>query len=195
MLAMDEKLLARFEAIKRFYLREGRMPSYSEMAEIFGFNSKNAVFKVVNKLVNSGLLKKDKKGRVSLRESPFSIGVLGYVEAGFPSPAEEELLDKISLERFLIKNPNSTFMLKISGDSMIEAGILPGDFVLVDRSLKPKVGDIVIARVDGDWTVKYLRKKDNRLILVPANKNYKTIVPEEELYIAGVVIGVVRKYR
>lgn len=195
MLAMDEKLLARFEAIKRFYLREGRMPSYSEMAEIFGFNSKNAVFKVVNKLVNSGLLKKDKKGRVSLRESPLSIGVLGYVEAGFPSPAEEELLDKISLERFLIKNPNSTFMLKISGDSMIEAGILPGDFVLVDRSLKPKNGDIVIARVDGDWTVKYLRKKDNRLILVPANKNYKTIVPEEELYIAGVVIGVVRKYR
>lgn len=195
MLAMDEKLLARFEAIKRFYLREGRMPSYSEMAEIFGFNSKNAVFKVVNKLVNSGLLKKDKKGRVSFRESPLSIGVLGYVEAGFPSPAEEELLDKISLERFLIKNPNSTFMLKISGDSMIEAGILPGDFVLVDRSLKPKNGDIVIARVDGDWTVKYLRKKDNRLILVPANKNYKTIVPEEELYIAGVVIGVVRKYR
>ena len=195
MLAMDEKLLARFEAIKRFYLREGRMPSYSEMAEIFGFNSKNAVFKVVNKLVNSGLLKKDKKGRVSLRESPLSIGVLGYVEAGFPSPAEEELLDKISLERFLIKNPNSTFMLKISGDSMIEAGILPGDFVLVDRSLKPKNGDIVIARVDGDWTVKYLRKKDNRLILVPANKNYKTIVPEEELYIAGVVIGVVRKCR
>ncbi len=192
---MDEKLLERFEAIKRFYLREGRPPSYSEMAEIFGFSSKNAVFKVVNKLVDRGLLKKDKKGRVSFRESPFSIGVLGYVEAGFPSPAEEELLDKVSLEKFLIKNPNATFMLKISGDSMIEAGILPGDFVLVDRSLKPKNGDIVIARVDGDWTVKYLKRRNGRLILVPANKKYTAIVPKEELYIAGVVIGVIRKYR
>ncbi len=195
MIDMDEKLLERFEGIKRFYLREGRMPSYSEMAEIFGFSSKNAVFKVVGKLVDKGLLKKDKKGRVGFRESPYSIGVLGYVEAGFPSPAEEELLDKLSLERFLIKNPNSTFMLKISGDSMIEAGILPGDFVLVDRSLKPKIGDIVIARVDGNWTVKYLKKKNNRLVLAPANKDYKIIVPDDELYIAGVVIGVVRKYR
>ena len=192
---MDEKLLKRFELIKGFYLKNSRMPSYSEMAGLFGFKSKNAVYKVVGKLIEEKVLRKDKKGRVVLVADPISIRVLGYVEAGFPSPAEEELLDAVSLNKFLIKNPNSTFMLKVSGDSMVEAGIMPGDFVLVDRSLKPKNGNIVIARVDGEWTIKYLRKRDNRFILVPANKRFETIIPKDELYIAGVVIGVIRKYR
>lgn len=192
---MDEKLLKRFELIKGFYLKNSRMPSYSEMAELFGFKSKNAVYKIVGKLIEEKVLRKDKKGRVVLVADPIYIRVLGYVEAGFPSPAEEELLDAVSLNKFLIKNPNSTFMLKVSGDSMVEAGIMPGDFVLVDRSLKPKNGNIVIARVDGEWTIKYLRKRDNRFILVPANKRFETIIPKDELYIAGVVIGVIRKYR
>ncbi len=192
---MDEKLLKRFELIKGFYLKNSRMPSYSEMAGLFGFKSKNAVYKVVGKLIEEKVLRKDKKGRVVLVADPIYIRVLGYVEAGFPSPAEEELLDAVSLNKFLIKNPNSTFMLKVSGDSMVEAGIMPGDFVLVDRSLKPKNGNIVIARVDGEWTIKYLRKRDNRFILVPANKRFETIIPKDELYIAGVVIGVIRKYR
>ena len=84
--------------------------------------------------------------------------MLGMVTAGFPSPAEEELVDALSLDDYLIGNRQATFILKVSGDSMRDAGILPDDLVIVDRGLNPKNGDIVIAEVDGEWTMKYLKK-------------------------------------
>ncbi len=86
-------------------------------------------------------------------------------------------------------------MLRVSGDSMSEAGILPGDMVLVDKGQPPKSGDIVIAEVDGEWTMKYLRKRGENVALIPANPKYKPIKPKSELKIAGVVTAVVRKYR
>ena len=153
---IQTKLKDRFNLIKNFYINHSRMPSYSEMSFLFGVKSKNAVFKIVNRLIELNLLKKDEKGYLSFSSNPFSIKLLGYVEAGFPSPAEEELMDTLSLDRFLVDNPESTFMLKVSGDSMIEAGILPGDYVIVDRAKTPNEHDIVIAQVDGKWTMKYL---------------------------------------
>ena len=128
-------------------------------------------------------------------EEKVELRIVGDITAGFPSPAEEELFENISLEEWLIRNPTSTFLVKVYGESMIEAGILPGDFVLVDRSLPPKNGDIVIAEVDGEWTMKYFRKQRGEIILVPANPRYPPIKPTESLNIFGVVVGVVRKYR
>lgn len=192
---MDERLKERVKTLMLFYRERGRMPSYSEITKITGLRSKNAVFKLIDKLERMKILRRDEKGRLiplSLKE-PFR--VLGTVEAGFPSPAEEELVDTISLDRFLINNPDSTFILKVSGDSMAGAGILPGDMVLVDRSLSPKNGDIVIAQVDGEWTMKFLKKRGDSLTLVPANEKYKPIKPKRELNIAGVVIAVIRKYK
>ncbi len=186
----------RIKLIKNFYEQHMRMPSYAEMALLFGVKSKNAVYKSVRKLIEAGLLEKDETGHIKLTRNPTGIRILGSVEAGFPSPAEEELRDTVSLERFLIDNPESTFMLEVSGDSMINAGILPGDYVLVDKSKKPMLHDIVIAQVDGEWTMKYLeRDRSGKYVLTPANPKYSPIKPEEELIIAGVVIGVVRKYR
>ena len=78
--------------------------------------------------------------------------------AGFPTPAEEELVDTITIDEFLINNKEATYMLKVSGDSMIDAGIQPGDMVLVERNRNAKEGDIVIAEVDNEWTMKYLEK-------------------------------------
>ena len=89
---------------------------------------------------------------------------------------------------------SATFLLKVSGDSMVEAGILPGDMVLIDKAQVPKSGDIVIAEVDGAWTMKYLRKRGESVALIPANPRYKPIKPQKELRIAGVVTAVVRKY-
>ncbi|GLI54481.1 LexA repressor [Thermodesulfovibrio yellowstonii] len=171
------------------------MPSYSEVASLCGFRSKNASFKFVEKLIKLGLLSKDEKGRILPLKISNYVRVLGAVEAGFPSPAEEELLDTLSLDRWLITNPASTFMLKVTGDSMIEAGILPGDMVLVDRAFTPKNGDIVIAQVDGQWTMKYFSKRGKEILLIPANQKYKPIKPKSELNIAGVVISVIRKLR
>jgi repressor LexA len=122
------------------------------------------------------------------------IGVLGSVEAGFPSPAEEELVDTISLDDLLIQNRDASFLLRVSGDSMTGAGIMPGDMVIVDKGQTPKSGDIVIAQVDGEWTMKYLRKRGDEVMLVPANPKYQPIKPKTELKISGVVTAVVRKY-
>lgn len=85
-------------------------------------------------------------------------------------------------------------MLKVSGESMIDAGIMPGDMVLVDRSLTPSDGNIVIAEVDKQWTVKYFRKKGNDIYLEPANIKFPIIRASEELRIAAVVKAVIRKY-
>jgi repressor LexA len=122
------------------------------------------------------------------------IPILGTIEAGFPSPAEEELIDVMTLDEYLIPNKEATYMLQVKGDSMIDAGIRPGDIALVERGADAKDGDIVVAEVDGQWTMKYLRKRAGRTYLEPANKKYKPIYPEDTLKIAAVLVGLVRKY-
>ena len=183
-----------FEAIIGFYKQSKRMPSYQEIMGLTGFKSKNAVFKLVNKMVNSGLVEKDSLGRITPMKLFGETRVLGVVEAGFPTPAEEELLDTMSLDEYLIDNKEATFILQVSGPSMIDAGILPKDLVLVERTNEAKPGDIVIAEVDGKWTMKYLRQKGNRMYLEAANKKFPPIYPEEELKISAVVKAVIRKY-
>lgn len=190
----DEKTKTRINALTDFYYSRGRMPSFSELSELWKLKSKNAVSKTVNKLEKLKVLGKDKKGRIIPRSLTSSLRLLGFVEAGFPSPAEEELADTISLDKFLIQNKEATFLLKVSGDSMSEAGILPGDMVIVDKGKSPKTGDIVIAEVDGEWTIKYLRKRGKKILLVPANPKYIPVTPKKELVIGGVVTAVVRKY-
>lgn len=191
----EDKLRARTRDISLFYHQKGRMPSFSEIGEMVGLRSKNAVYKLVNKLERLKVIGKDPKGRLIPGSIASPVKMLGTVEAGFPSPAEEELTDTLSLDDLLIQNREATFLLKVSGDSMSGAGILPGDMVLVDRGQSPKSGDIVIAEVDGEWTMKYLKKRGESVTLVPANPKYQPIRPKKEMKIAGVVTAVVRKYR
>ena len=191
----EGKLRGRIKDISRFYREKGRMPSFSEIGEMAGLRSKNAVFKLINRLEDIGILERDEKGRLIPKSIAGSVRVLGTVEAGFPSPAEEELADTLSLDDLLIQNRQATFLLKVSGDSMSGAGILPGDMVIVDRSQTPKSGDIVIAEVDGQWTMKYLKKRGESVTLMPANSQYQPIKPKKELKIGGVVTAVVRKYK
>jgi len=187
-------LKARAEAISEFYRNAGRMPSFSEIGEMLGLKSKNAVSKLVSRLEDMNILERDKTGRLIPGSIAYPIRILGTVEAGFPSPAEEELADNISLDDMLIQNRQATFLLKVSGDSMMDAGILPGDMVIVDRGQTAKSGDIVIAEVDGAWTMKYFKKRGEMVVLLPANPKYKPIRPKDELKVAGVVTAVVRKY-
>ena len=191
----ENRLKARIRDIADFYHKKGRMPSFSEIGDMVGMKSKNAVYKLVNKLEKLKVLERDDKGRLIPGSIASSVKILGTVEAGFPSPAEEELSDTLSLDALLVKNPQATFLLKVSGYSMSEAGILPGDMVIVDKGQVPKSGDIVIAEVDGEWTMKYLDKSGDGVTLMPANPKFKPIKPKKELKIAGVVTAVVRKYR
>jgi repressor LexA len=171
------------------------MPSYQEIMDILGFKSKNAVYKLVNKLVAENVVSKDAQGRLIPHRLLGEVPLLGLVEAGIPTVADEVALETMSLDEYLITDPAKTFILEVKGDSMIEEGIHEGDLVIVERKSEPRDGDIVIAEVDGGWTMKFLRKKPGKPVyLEPANRNYKPIYPEHDLRIAAVVKGVIRKY-
>jgi SOS regulatory protein LexA len=182
--------------ITKFYTDNKIMPSYSEMAKMFGFKSKNAVFKLVAKLVEEGFVEKDSSGRLVPNRLFGGVRVLGAVEAGFPTPAEEDLAETMSLDNYLIENKEATFMLRVSGESMLDAGIQPGDMVIVERTADAKDGDIVVAFIDGGYTVKFLRKRSGKVWLEAANERFTDIVPAEgeELKIMAVVKAVIRKY-
>jgi repressor LexA len=181
-------------AIGGFYQRQRRMPSYAEMLPLLGVRSKSVVHFWINKLRGEGLLEKDEQGHLRPCLRTFGIPLAGEVAAGFPSPAEEELRDIISFDEYLVTRPETSFILRVSGDSMTGEGIMEGDLVIVDNGREPKNGDIVIAEVDGEWTMKYFRKEGKNVFLEAANPKYPNIIPQAELRMGGVVTAVIRKY-
>jgi len=117
------------------------------------------------------------------------------ISAGFPSPADDFKETRISLDKELVKNKEATFYARVSGDSMIEAGLDDGDLLVIDRSLNPENGKIAICLIDGDFTVKRIKKEKNKFYLMPENKKYKAIElkEENELIIWGIVEYVIKK--
>ena len=117
------------------------------------------------------------------------------ISAGFPSPADDFKETRISLDRELVKNKEATFYARVSGDSMIEAGLDDGDLLVIDRSKNPENGKIAICLVDGEFTVKRIKNEKNKLYLMPENKKYKPIElkEENELIIWGIVEYVIKK--
>ncbi|OJX04788.1 MAG: DNA polymerase V [Caedibacter sp. 38-128] len=115
------------------------------------------------------------------------------VAAGAPSPAEDFSDGQLDLNDHLLKNPQSTFFVRVSGDSMINAGIHPEDLLIVDRSIRPAQGRVVIAVVNGELTVKRLFKENNKVFLMPENPNYPALEITEEMdfMIWGVVTNVI----
>lgn len=183
------------EKLIEFYDDRNRMPSYAEMMDMFGFKSRNSVYKLVNKFVDEGLVEKDGEGRLAPGDIRSSLKVLGSVQAGFPTPAEEdEMAAPMNIDDFMIDKKKASYLLTVSGDSMVDAGIHEGDMVVVEKTMNAKVGDIVIALVDGDWTMKYLRNTRGKFYLEAANPRYSDIHPSTDMQIGGVVKGVLRKY-
>jgi SOS regulatory protein LexA len=180
--------------IAAFFRENRRMPTYAEMTDLLGVRSKSVVHFWVKKLLTEGLLEKDSHGFLKPSRSSLSLPVVGSVAAGFPSPAEEELRDIISFDEYLVTRPESSFLLKVIGDSMTGEGIMEGDLVIVERGRDPKNGDIVVAEVDGEWTLKYFRKEGENVILEAANPKYQPIRAKSELRLGGVVTAVIRKY-
>lgn len=164
------------------------------MCKIYGFNSKNAAFRLAKRLIDEGFIEKDAAGRLIPRGESFGLQLVGYVQAGFPTPAEEALVDTLSLDDYLVEKPEDSFLLKVSGDSMIDAGIHEGDMVIVERGRTPMSGNIVLACVDNEWTLKYYRNSSGTIELVPANSKYPVIFPKNELTIGGVVKALMRRY-
>jgi DNA polymerase V len=135
----------------------------------------------------------------SLHRAPVNLPLYSSkVSAGFPSPAEEHVEKRLNPNDFLIDQEDATFFVTIQGYSMMDVGLLPGDKVVVDRSKTPNVGDIVLAVINGEFTIKTLAKnKSGAPRLLPANKDFKPIEITEEMQfeIWGVVTGSFRRFR
>ena len=182
------------QSLVAFYRDSKRMPTYAEMMDLFEVRSKSVVSYWIEKLIEQGVLEKDSQGHLKLSWVSFGIPLVGNVAAGLPVSAEENMHDVVSMDEYLVKKPDSSFLLRVTGDSMIGAGIMEGDLVVVEQDRQPKNGDIVLAEVDGQWTMKYFRKQGGEVILEAANPAYPIIHPREELKIGGVITASVRKY-
>ncbi|MFB3082881.1 MAG: LexA family protein [Gammaproteobacteria bacterium] len=119
------------------------------------------------------------------------------VSAGFPSPADDHVEQRLNPSDYLVKNDTATFFVRIKGDSMIEAGIFDNDVLVIDRSRTHQTGDIVLAVLDGEFTVKILGRSRKSVKLIPANRNYPVIEIKkgQSLEIWGVVTGSMRKFK
>lgn len=134
---------------------------------------------------------------VPLSEVPLVLPMAGdRVQAGFPSPAEDFAVKRIDLNEVLITHPQATFLLRVAGDSMRDAGIFDGDTLMVDRAIKPRHGHIVVAVVDGEFTVKYLYQRAGRVKLKPANPTFPDIQMKEgqTLEVWGVVTASIKRF-
>jgi DNA polymerase V len=174
------------------YLRSGQIKAN----KIGQWRIKPADFNKFLKKNFSGLKKNRAKLYRPQAKTAFNLPLyLSPVAAGFPSPAEDFIEDKLDLNTYLIKNQPATFLVRVQGDSMKGAGINSGDILVVDRSRETADGKIVVAVIDGEMTVKRISKQKNKLYLMPENEDYRPIEikGENELLIWGVVTGVVRK--
>ncbi len=183
------------EKIIAFYQERGRMPTYTEIMQLVGFSSRGSVAKLINRLEARTLLRKDTNGALLPPRQLTATPLLGIVEAGFPAPAEAYNGETISIDDYLIPRKQASFILTVKGDSMRDAGIIEGDLVVVERGAPARVGDIVIACIDGEHTMKYYRQQGRTTFLEPANPDYPRLYPKESLSIDAVVRGVIRKYR
>ena len=188
--------------ITEFQGKRGYSPSLADLAVAFGVRSKNSIAKVVNTLVSQKQIEKDPKGRIKIIASahhnddgggPLTLPLFGPIAAGFAAPVEEYAEEQITLEQYLVSNRSATFLLRVKGDSMINAGIHEGDLVVVDRAKQPKVEDIVVGVMDGEFTLKRLKKDKGKFYLQAENPEYPDLFALEELKVAGVVVGMMRK--
>jgi repressor LexA len=189
--------------IVEFQRKRGYSPSLADLALAFGVNSKNAIAKVVNALVRERHIEKDPKGRIKIIEQPAQeapqpmvLPLFGPISAGFAAPVEEQAEEMLDLEEYMVpqRARGSVFLLRVKGDSMIDAGIREGDLVIVQRGAEPKVGDIVVGALDGEFTLKRLKRDKGKYYLQAENQAYPDMYALEELQVAGVVRGVIRKY-
>ena len=179
--------------VKNFYFRYKRLPTYREMRKLFGFASPNAVAYLVYKWIDKGIVQMEDR-KLSPADNFFSLPLLGNIRAGSPTMESDYEYEAVSLDRYLIGNPGYSYLLRVSGDSMIHAGIQSGDLVILDKKREPKNGDIIAAYIDNEWTLKYFFNEHGRVYLKAANPKYADLIPRESLVNGGVVVKVIREY-
>ena len=181
--------------LQDYYAQHGVMPSLASLGELVGLRSKASAAALANRLKLAGYLTHTPDRRLAPTERFFERVVVDTVRAGLPQAANDPGTEAVAIDRFLVSKPSRTVVLVVKGDSMIDAGLLEGDRLVVDRGRAAVVGDIVVAIVDNQLTVKYLARDKRGIHLKPGNPDYDLIRPQGEMEIYGVVTGSFRKYR
>ncbi len=183
------------EKLQDYYARHRVLPSYARIGTLVGLSSKASVAEMVLRLKAERFLESSPDRRLKPGKRFFERPLAESVRAGLPSPAADSGPERISIDEHLVANPSRTILITVKGDSMIDAGIHPGDVVVVEKRASAQPGEIVVAIVDNDFTLKRLHMERGRIVLKPENRSYPVIRPKGDLEIFGVVIGMFRKYR
>ncbi|MBD3328014.1 repressor LexA [Candidatus Peregrinibacteria bacterium] len=206
---MSEILTEKQEAVLRFIedyqIEHGSSPTIREMREFFGVSSDNSILKHIKALEEKGYIMKDDTPRgikllssvkERLESSEKKLPLLGMVPAGGPILTEEYIESWMKVGDDIVHNFKNSYLLRVTGDSMIDVGIYEGDVLVVCGSLEPRVGDVVVGLVDNQNTVKtYMKDATGNVYLKPENPNYDNIYPDGSLCVQGVVTGLIRQYR
>lgn len=177
------------------YARIGVLPSFAGICKVVGFRAKTAAVRLAGRLKKAGYLRATPNGRLVPGPRFFARPLAANaIPAGKPDLAQEQSIEEITIDSFLIDKPSKTILVPVKGMSMKDAGIYDRDIVVVERQPDAEDGDFVVALVDGEVTVKELKLDGKQWVLQPHNEDFPTIVATRELEILGVVTGVVRRY-
>jgi repressor LexA len=199
-----------FEYIRYCLENKGRPPTVREIGERFQITSTNGVRSILSALIKKNYIKRtpkvsrgidvisDKKQKITSKSNLIEIPIIGRVAAGSPVLAVENLEGTVVVDKDFLMRQSNVFALQVKGESMKDAGILNGDMVFARQQPTAETGQIVIAVIGEEATVKYFFPESNRVRLEPANINYGPIIVDEktpDFRIAGRVIGIMRQYR
>ncbi|MBU0667938.1 transcriptional repressor LexA [Patescibacteria group bacterium] len=202
---LTEKQEAVLKYIEDYQMEHGSSPTLREMREFFGVSSDNSILKHLKALEEKGCITKDDTPRgikllsivkERLQSNEFKLPLLGMVPAGGPILTEEYIENWLNIGEDAVYRYKDSYLLRVKGESMVDAGIFDGDILVVCGSLEAREGDIVVALIDNENTVKrYMKDSNGRVYLKPENPNYENIYPEGNLCTQGVVTGLLRYYK
>lgn len=183
-----------FEKLKERY-QQRALSSYEKLKNELGYKSKNSIKQYIEILKEENLIEEiDNKLYINKNQFGAYLATTS-VKAGFAAVLEDKIEKRISLDEILNINSPSTFVFKVSGDSMCEVGIFDGDYVIIKKTQDALIDDIVLAVVDNEFTLKTYKKDDKGYYLKPENSSYPIIRPKESLVIFGVALGITRKIK
>jgi SOS regulatory protein LexA len=191
-MANDGQYLAK---LQDYYARHRVLPSYASIGALVGLSSKASVAEMAMRLKAGGFLESSPDRRLKPGKRFFERPVAESVRAGLPSPAADAVPETVTIDEHLVPHPSRSVLVTVKGDSMIDAGIHAGDIVVVEKRVAANVGDIVVAIIDNEFTLKRLDREKGSIVLRPENKAYPVIRPKGDAEVFGVVVGLFRKYR
>jgi repressor LexA len=181
-------------SLQDYYAQHRALPSYASIGSLLGLKSKSSVAAMVARLKLAGFLDSTPDRRLAPTKRFFARPLADSpVRAGLPEQVNDSDADALTIDDYLIERPSQTVLIRVKGDSMMDAGIFDGDLVVVEKRPSAHKGDIVVAIVDNQFTLKRLDLEEGKFVLRPENKAYAVIRPEGSLEIFGIMVGLVRK--